>query len=142
MKKFLTLILAVLITCSGAGNNMHLNKAHYVLDPVEEQSDLQLQYIADDNEYFNGTLPIIPIIYEEQVDEDDSIGLTNSSDGIPSDIRISSYWNRDRSSALVTLHHEECHVAVMPKHLFDAHGPQWQACMDSLYSAGAFKGLL
>ncbi len=150
MKKFLILILAVLITSSGLGKSSRVSQryrddiapTHRILDKKETESMLFFMYIADSNEYFDGKLPIAPILYEDMAGDDDPLAATISENGKLEEIIISSYYARDWSTIIVNLHHEECHAALLKTEEFDPHGPKWQACMDRLYEEGAFKGLL
>ena len=149
MKKVIALLLAVVLTASSTGLGMssrffHKDNAniHRVLEQKETESMLFSMYIADDNEYFDGQLPIVPIQYVDVAGDDDPLAETISENGVLISIKISSYYARDWDTILVNLHHEECHAALIKIDEFDAHGPKWQNCMDRLYAAGAFKGLL
>jgi hypothetical protein len=149
MRKILSLLLAIVLTASSTGLGMssrffHKDNTniHRVLEQKETEDMLFFMYIADSNEYFDGKLPIAPILYEDMAGDNDPLAETVSENGRLSKIVISSYYARDWSTIMVNLHHEECHAALLKANEFESHGPKWQACMDRLYEEGAFKGLL
>ena len=100
--------------------------------------NLKAWYDGYNEQYFLNQLPANAIV--EYGDIGNDLGIT-FKDGGKFHIIISKYFNRAPNTAHETLLHEICHVHTWGKE-FDAHGPKFQACIDNLYQAGAFNGLL
>lgn len=106
---------------------------------------LSFLYNAYNDVYFNGNLPRnIVVDWDPMLIPQHNMGLTECPDDkVASDgckITLSPDQQRWSRVWMMTLLHEECHVATWGKEK-DAHGKQFHQCMRRLANEGAFDEL-
>lgn len=109
-------------------------KSYVTLDNA--QLNLWAQGINDG--YFGGKLPNVPVQWGDLTLLQD-IGITLGNE-TPNQIVLDRKMNPSDKQALMTLLHEECHVATWNKQL-DVHGSLWKKCMIGLADAHAMDDL-
>ena len=104
---------------------------------------LKVWYDGYNTEYFFGALPKdTNVDYGDPgVDSEggERMGVTRKSNG-HFEIILNKKYTLAPKVAHELILHESCHIIAWTE--FDEHGPRWRDCMDRLYQAGAFEGLL
>ena len=103
-------------------------------------SALKVWYDGYNEQYFDGMLPRNTEVTYGDLPGD--LAVTFKQGG-RFHIVIDKETNKAPSTAHLSLLHEACHLATwnVDKSI-DGHGPEFRACIDRLYKAGALEGLL
>jgi SprT-like family len=106
--------------------------------------NLQAYHEGYNEKYFAGQLPSnVTVTWGDLTAQDDMGQVQQRLDGSFL-IVIDRNTNQTDKQALLTMQHEECHVAVdyvEQDASLDDHGPAFNACMLRLAERGAMKGL-
>ena len=104
--------------------------------------DLKKYYVGYNEDYFDNTLPDIPVVWGN-LSSQNWLGVTFlKEDGTPREIVIDRYAHPYPRQALQTLQHEMCHVSLRGEpDGVDSHGPKHEACMLRLAEKGAMHGI-
>lgn len=126
---------------------LFLGSLVYVQKPYHDNASLQERYEKDNNNYFDGNLPNIPVVWADIPMDGKSYVMAQTTQDIYGNsemIEIDTKTNITEVTRDLSLIHEECHVATgiyVRSHDEDPHGMAFQRCMLNLAHAGALNGL-
>ena len=101
---------------------------------------LKAWYDGYNEQYFSNLLPSDTVVSYGNAGGNIAITFKDSA---RFHIVLEQRYNLAPNQAHESLLHEECHIETWSAHdSLDGHGVAWRGCMDRLYKAGAFDGLL
>ena len=111
---------------------------------ADREHFLQVWYDGPNEAYFSNRLPKNIVIHYRPIENDAAMGSVDCSIGPVCTITIDPRFNIADITAIMTMYHEECHIAVWVDYGESAygdpgHGKLFQACMMDLAKQGAFE---